>query len=230
MKYLAIILLFLPSSSFSFPDFLLSKFGETHEIRVNRAIEVIKEGGMVILVDDDDRENEGDLIIASEKIDRNKMNFIIQNTSGIVCLVLTSQRAKELKIFPMVKNNTSKYSTPFGISIEAKKGVTTGVSADDRTTTILAAIKNDAKDLSKPGHIFPLIAKDKGVLERKGHTEGSLDLVKLSHLYPSAVLCELMNKDGTMMKGKDLADFAEENNLTILSVQDIIKFRKFNKL
>lgn len=156
------------------------------------------------------------------------MSFIIENTSGIVCLVLTPQKAKSLNIYPMVKNNTSKYSTPFGVSIEAKSGVTTAVSADDRTHTIITAISDKAKpeDLARPGHVFPLIAKENGVLERKGHTEGSLDLVKLSNLNPSAVLCELMNKDGTMKKGMDLVKFANKHHITILSVQDIVYYRQ----
>lgn len=154
---------------------------------------------------------------------------MIRECSGIVCLCLTNKKANELQLPYMVKENTSSFQTPFTITIEAKNGVTTGVSAKDRITTIKTAIATNAKPehLAKPGHIFPLRANDNGVLVRNGHTEGSVDLMKLAGLQPEAVLCELMNEDGSMAKLDKIISFAQEHDLVVLSIEDIIHYRKF---
>jgi 3,4-dihydroxy 2-butanone 4-phosphate synthase/GTP cyclohydrolase II len=197
--------------------------------RVNKAIQDLKDGKMIILTDHADRENEGDLIAAAETLTTEQMNFIIRHSSGIVCLTLTNDRVKKLNLPPMVpiENNTSCYHTPFTISIDAKVDVTTGVSAADRIKTIQVAIDEATlpEDLVKPGHIFPLQAKNGGVLERQGHTEGSIDLVKLANLKPAAVLSEIMNADGTMARGEELIAFAETYQLTMLSIEDIVTYR-----
>jgi 3,4-dihydroxy 2-butanone 4-phosphate synthase/GTP cyclohydrolase II len=197
--------------------------------RVKTAIQDLREGKMIILTDHPDRENEGDLITAAETITTEQMNFIIRHSSGIVCLTLTPEHVKKLNLPPMVTmdNNTSCYHTPFTISIDAKSDVTTGVSAADRIKTIQVAI-NEAtlpEDLVKPGHIFPLQAKKGGILERQGHTEGSIDLVKLANLKPAAVLSEIMNPDGTMTRGEELIAFAEKHQLSMLSIEDLMVYR-----
>lgn len=170
--------------------------------RVETAIKALQRGKGILLVDDENRENEGDLIFSAEKMTIPEMALMIRECSGIVCLCLTPEKASSLGLNLMVKKNTSHYGTNFTISIEAAKGVTTGVSASDRITTIKAAIAANAKscDLVSPGHVFPLIAKSNGVFERDGHTEGSVDLMKLAGLQPYAVLCELTNIDGSMAK------------------------------
>ncbi len=201
--------------------------------RVELAINAIKQGKIVIVTDHPDRENEGDFIMAAEKITPETMNFIIRHSSGIVCLSLQETQLKQLNLPFMVPPhaNTSLRGTPFTVSIDAKEGITTGVSAVDRVNTILAAIDDHAKpdDLDRPGHIFPLCAKAGGVLERPGHTEGAVDLVTLAGLKPAAVLCELMNPDGTMTKGKQLEDFANEHGLLMISIDDIIDYRRFHE-
>lgn len=197
--------------------------------RVEAAIAELRAGKMIILTDHPDRENEGDLIFPAEIISENEMNFMIRNGSGIVCLSLTASQLKKLSLPFMVaqSENTSQRGTPFTVSIEARDGVTTGVSAKDRATTVLTAIKPDVKpdDLVKPGHIFPLQAKAGGVLERQGHTEGAIDIVSLAGFHPSAVLCEIMNPDGSMTRGEQLNEFAQQHNLAILSIDDIIAYR-----
>ena len=197
--------------------------------RLEKALIHLKNGNGIILIDDKDRENEGDLIFSAHTMSLNQMALMIRKCSGIVCLCLTNEKADLLKLPYMVKENTSSYQTPFTISIEAKEGVTTGVSAKDRLKTIQVASHENSKsnDLAKPGHIFPLRAKDNGVLERKGHTEGSIDLMKLAGLKPEAVLCELMNDDGTMAKTDTITQFANEHDLVVLSIQDIVYYRKF---
>ena len=197
--------------------------------RVEKALAHLRNGNGVILTDDKNRENEGDLVFSAHNMTREHMALMIRKCSGIVCLCLSNEKADTLNLPYMVKENTSSYQTPFTITIEAKEGVTTGVSAKDRLTTIQAAINADAtsNDLAKPGHIFPLRANDKGVFGRKGHTEGSVDLMKLAGLQPEAVLCELMNDDGTMAKTDTITEFGKENNLIVLSIQDIIHYRKF---
>lgn len=197
--------------------------------RVEKALAHLRNGNGVILTDDKNRENEGDLVFSAHNMTKEHMALMIRKCSGIVCLCLSNEKADTLNLPYMVKENTSSYQTPFTITIEAKEGVTTGVSAKDRLTTIQAASNENAKssDLAKPGHIFPLRANDKGVLGRKGHTEGSVDLMKLAGLQPEAVLCELMNDDGTMAKTDTITEFGKENNLMVLSILDIIHYRKF---
>jgi 3,4-dihydroxy 2-butanone 4-phosphate synthase len=206
---------------------LLEEFGKDFEIRVTKAVEDINKGKGVLLIDDEDRENEGDLIYSAEKMTSNDMALMIRECSGIVCLCIAKEKAESLKLPYMVPENTSRYQTPFTVSIEAKEGVTTGVSAVDRIKTIKTAIAKDCNpdDLARPGHVFPLIANSEGVLGRPGHTEGSVDLMKLSNLSPSAVLCELMNEDGTMAKLPQIILFAKKHEMTILSIEDIINYR-----
>lgn len=207
----------------------LEKFGINSQERVLNALKQLQNGKGILLTDDEDRENEGDLIFAAQFMTVSDMALMIRECSGIVCLCLTNDKADSLHLPYMVKENTSSFQTPFTITIEAKNGVTTGVSATDRITTIKTAIASNAKpeDLARPGHIFPLRAKDNGVLERNGHTEGSVDLMKLAGLQPQAVLCELMNEDGSMAKMDKIVSFATEHNLVVLTIQDIIYYRKF---
>ena len=197
--------------------------------RLEKALLHLRAGNGVILTDDKNRENEGDLIFSAHNMTQEHMALMIRKCSGIVCLCLTNEKADALDLPYMVKENTSSYQTPFTVTIEAKKGVTTGVSAKDRLTTIQVACNENAKssDLAKPGHIFPLRANNNGVLGRKGHTEGSIDLMKLAGLPPEAVLCELMNDDGTMANSDTIAAFGKEHNLLVLSIQDIMDYRKF---
>jgi len=205
----------------------LKKFGESHKDRVERAIGDLRQGKGILLVDDENRENEGDIIWPAEKMTENDMALMIRECSGIVCLCLTTDRCNELGLRQMVGNNTSKNQTAFTISIEAKTGVTTGVSARDRLTTIRTAIANGATagDLANPGHVFPLAAKPGGVMERRGHTEGSIDLMKLSGLQEAAVLCELTNVDGTMARLPEIISFAEHHDMTVVSIEDIYQYR-----
>ncbi|WP_299899805.1 3,4-dihydroxy-2-butanone-4-phosphate synthase [uncultured Aquimarina sp.] len=207
----------------------LETFGINSEERLENAITHLQNGNGVILVDDENRENEGDLIFSAHTMTINQMALMIRKCSGIVCLCMTNKKANQLDLPYMVEENTSSFQTPFTISIESKEGVTTGVSAKDRLTTIQVASNENAKnsDLVKPGHIFPLRANDNGVLARKGHTEGSIDLMKLAGLKPEAVLCEIMNDDGTMAKDDSILQFAKEHNLSVLSIQDIVQYRKF---
>ncbi|WP_289666209.1 3,4-dihydroxy-2-butanone-4-phosphate synthase [Flavobacterium panacagri] len=207
----------------------LIQFGITSQKRVENTLEQLKSGKGILLIDDENRENEGDLIFSAEHMNVSVMALMIRECSGIVCLCLTNEKADQLELPYMVKDNTSSFQTPFTITIEAKNGVTTGVSAADRITTIKTAIASNAKadDLARPGHIFPLRAKNNGVLERNGHTEGSVDLMKLANLKPEAVLCELMNEDGTMAKLNEIVSFAQRHDLLVLSIEDIIYYRKF---
>jgi 3,4-dihydroxy 2-butanone 4-phosphate synthase/GTP cyclohydrolase II len=197
--------------------------------RVKAAISDLQQGKMVILTDHPERENEGDLIMPAETITPEHMNFIIRHSSGIVCLSLFEDSLRKLNLSYMVppEENTSLRGTPFTISIDAKAGITTGVSAADRVKTIQAAIHAHAKpeDLVRPGHIFPLYARTNGVLERAGHTEGAVDLVKLAGFKPAAVLCEVMSPDGTMTHGSQLLAFAKEHHIKLLSIDDIISYR-----
>ena len=198
------------------------------EGRIAAALAATRAGIPVILLDDFDRENEADLIVAAEKLTVETMALMIRECSGIVCLCLSAERVRELELPPMAIENGSRYGTPFTVSIEARHGVTTGVSAADRVTTIRAAIAADAKpdDLVRPGHVFPLRATPGGVLSRAGHTEGPVDLSIMAGLQPSAVLCELMNPDGTMMRGEAIERFAEERGFPILTIAEMIEWRK----
>ncbi|MBI2336193.1 MAG: bifunctional 3,4-dihydroxy-2-butanone-4-phosphate synthase/GTP cyclohydrolase II [Deltaproteobacteria bacterium] len=195
--------------------------------KVRQAIEDYRQGKMVIMVDDEDRENEGDLAMAAEKITPEAINFMAKYGRGLICLSLSEEKAHSLHLPLMVQNNSSLYQTGFTISIDAKAGTTTGISASDRATTILKAIDDNCRpdDLARPGHIFPLQAKKGGVLVRAGQTEGSLDLARLSGFKPAGVICEIMNDDGTMARMKELKSFAKKHKLTIVSVADIIRFR-----
>ena len=207
----------------------LVQFGISSKERVENALEQLKSGKGVLVTDDENRENEGDLIFSAQHMNVQDMALMIRECSGIVCLCLTNEKADQLELPFMVKENTSSFQTPFTVTIEAKKGVTTGVSAQDRITTIKTAVAANAKpeDLARPGHIFPLRANDNGVLGRNGHTEGSVDLMKLAGLQPEAVLCELMNEDGSMAKLDKIISFAQEHDLVVLSIEDIIYYRKF---
>ena len=195
--------------------------------RVKKAIEEIKNGRMVILCDDEDRENEGDLAMAAEKVTPEAINFMAKYGRGLICLSLTEEKVRELDLPLMVRDNTSAFQTAFTISIDAKKGTSTGISASDRAVTILTAIADDVKpeDLARPGHVFPLQAKDGGVLQRTGQTEGSVDLARLAGLKSAGVICEIMNEDGTMSRMPDLENFAKEHGLMIVTVADIIRYR-----
>ncbi|HIU16924.1 MAG TPA: 3,4-dihydroxy-2-butanone-4-phosphate synthase [Candidatus Avidesulfovibrio excrementigallinarum] len=206
---------------------LLSAFGSPRE-RLQKGLSALQAGQGVLVVDDDNRENEGDMIFAADSLTAKQMAMLIREGSGIVCLCLTPEKAQSLQLRPMVEHNTSAYGTAFTISIEAANGVTTGVSAADRVTTIRAAIAEDAQpeDLSHPGHVFPLVARAGGVLERDGHTEATVDLMKLAGLAPCGVLCELTNPDGTMARLPEIADFARQHAMPVLSVQDIIAYRQ----
>lgn len=194
---------------------------------INEAIEDIAKGRMVILVDDEDRENEGDLCMAAEKVTPEAINFMAKYGRGLICLSLTPQRVEELNLPMMTDDNTSQFGTAFTVSIEAKKGVTTGISAADRATTIMTAINPEMRpdDLARPGHIFPLRARPGGVLQRTGQTEGSVDLARLAGLYPAGVICEIMSDDGTMARVPELMEFAIRHSLKIVTVKDLIHYR-----
>jgi 3,4-dihydroxy 2-butanone 4-phosphate synthase/GTP cyclohydrolase II len=198
---------------------------------IKEAIDDVKKGKMIILVDDEDRENEGDLMIAAEKVTPDAVNFMARYGRGLICLTLTEKRANELHLSPMVTENTSTFNTAFTISIEARCGVTTGISAADRAKTILTAIDERTKpqDLARPGHIFPIIARNGGVLVRTGQTEGSVDLTRLAGLIPAGVICEIMKDDGTMARMPDLEIFAEKHGLKIVTIADIIEYRLQNE-
>lgn len=198
-----------------------------YKSRLTGALQTLKEGRGVIVMDDYDRENEADMFFSAQHLTKEQMALLIREGSGIVCLCLPSDKIEELHIPMMVSKNNSKYETPFTISIESKDNVTTGVSAVDRVTTVKSAISKDgASKIVSPGHVFPLRANDNGVLGRAGHTEASVDLMKLAGLEPYAVLCEITNPDGTMAKGSDITNFAKKYAMPILSVEDIIKYRK----
>jgi len=204
---------------------------ETSEQRVRDAIEDIKAGRFIILTDDEDRENEGDLVIAAEKVTPEAINFMARFGRGLICLALTEKRAEELQLTPMVQQNTSRFETAFTVSIEARTGVTTGISAADRARTVQVAIDPATRPehLARPGHIFPLRARDGGVLVRTGQTEGSVDLARLAGLTPAAVICEIMNDDGTMARLPDLMAFGRKHKIRICTVADVIRFRLRNE-
>jgi len=187
----------------------------------------IRAGRMVVIVDDEDRENEGDLIMAAQMVRPEDINFMVRQACGLLCLTLTEQRTRQLGLRPMVSDNTSPYRTNFTISIEAAEGVTTGISAHDRARTIQVAVKADARpqDLSQPGHIFPLTAQPGGVLKRAGHTEAGCDLAALAGLEPAAVLIEVLHEDGSMARRPELEVFAKKHGLKIGSIADLIRYR-----
>ncbi len=195
--------------------------------KIEAALEDIRQGKMVILVDDEDRENEGDLTMAAEKVTPEAINFMAKYGRGLICLSLTDQRLNELRLPMMVSENTSRFQTAFTISIDARQGVTTGISTADRATTILTAVDGNTQpeDLVSPGHVFPLRAREGGVLVRTGQTEGSVDLARLAGLKPAGVICEIMKDDGTMARMPDLLTFAQEHGLKIVTIADLIKYR-----
>lgn len=194
---------------------------------IDEAIEDIRTGRMIIIVDDEDRENEGDLVCAAEKITPEIISFMAVHGRGLICLPMTEERCDELQLSPQTSNNTSSMGTAFTISIEAREGVTTGISAADRAKTILTAVdpRSKASDLARPGHIFPLRAKRGGVLVRVGQTEASVDIARIAGLTPAAVICEIMNDDGTMARMPELEIFAEKHGLKIVSVADLVRYR-----
>lgn len=195
------------------------------------ALEAIRSGKMVVVVDDENRENEGDIVIAAEHMTTEKMAFFIRHTGGVVCLSLSNAIANQLDLPPMVRRNTSARETPFTVSIEAAEGVTTGISAADRATTVLAAINSVAvpEDVSRPGHVFPLRANDGGVLVRAGHTEASVDLCRLAGVREGAVISELMHEDGSLMRLPALQEFVQEHDVVMISIADLIAYRRKNE-
>src|SRR5216110_176334 len=198
---------------------------------VPSAIEEIRSGRMIVVVDDEDRENEGDLTLAAEKVTPEAINFMAKYGRGLVCLALTEERLDHLRIGPMTSENTSNYGTAFCEAIDARDGVTTGISAYDRARTIQVAIDPATRpsDLARPGHVFPLRARKGGVLVRAGQTEGSVDLCRLGGMNPAAVICEIMNDDGTMARVPDLIKFCEQHGLKMMTVADLIRYRLPNE-
>jgi len=192
-----------------------------------QAVKAVKSGKLIIIVDDEDRENEGDLMAAAEKVTPEIINFMTKHGRGLICLPLTKKRLKELAIPLMVRDNTAPFQTAFTVSIDAREGVTTGISAYDRAKTVLTAIdpKTRPRDLSRPGHIFPLQAKDGGVLERSGQTEAAIDIARMAGLKRAGVICEIMNEDGTMARMPQLKKFSQAHNIPILTIADLIHFR-----
>jgi 3,4-dihydroxy 2-butanone 4-phosphate synthase/GTP cyclohydrolase II len=194
---------------------------------IEDAMESFRNGGMIIIADDEDRENEGDLAIAAEYITAEAINFMSKYGRGLICLSMTGERLDELQIPLMVEKNTASFGTAFCVSVEAKIGTTTGISAADRATTILAAInpKTRPNDLNRPGHMFPLRATEGGVLKRTGQTEASVDMARIAGLYPAAVICEIMKDDGTMARIPDLVEFKKKHNLKLITVAELIRYR-----
>ncbi|AOF53304.1 3,4-dihydroxy-2-butanone-4-phosphate synthase [Rodentibacter caecimuris] len=206
---------------------ILSPFGITAEERVLNAIQAFKNGNGVLVLDDENRENEGDLIFPAETITTEQMAKLIRYGSGIVCLCITEELCQQLDLPPMVENNNSVNKTAFTVTIEAAKGVSTGVSAADRVTTIQAAIADNAvpTDLHRPGHIFPLRAVNGGVLARRGHTEASVDLARLAGFKPAGVICEITNDDGTMARAPEIVEFAQKFGYVVLTIEDLVEYR-----
>ncbi|WWP00896.1 MAG: 3,4-dihydroxy-2-butanone-4-phosphate synthase [Candidatus Dasytiphilus stammeri] len=201
---------------------------ESPKIRVERVITALRSGSGAIVLDDENRENEGDMIFVAETMTVKQMALAIRHGSGIVCLCITEERRQHLALPMMVKNNTSTYGTSFTVSIEAATGVTTGVSAQDRITTIRTAIADYSKpeDLHRPGHVFPLVAREGGVMERNGHTEATIDLVKISGFKPAGVLCEITNDDGTLAGSNEIIVFSNHYAMPIVTIKDIIHYLK----
>ncbi|TCK61066.1 3,4-dihydroxy-2-butanone-4-phosphate synthase [Seleniivibrio woodruffii] len=199
----------------------LSIFGNSTE-RMEKAIAALKAGEGIIVVDDENRENEGDLIYPAESLTSAQMARLIRDCSGIVCVCITEEKRKELGLEMMSRNNRSQFGTAFTVSVEAAEGVTTGVSASDRVTTVHAVL--NGADLASPGHVFPLVAREGGVHERDGHTEATVDMMKLAGYQPCGVLCELTNPDGTMMKLPQILEYAEQNSFTVISIEDIKEY------
>ncbi|XPV74728.1 MAG: 3,4-dihydroxy-2-butanone-4-phosphate synthase [Desulfovibrio sp.] len=206
---------------------LLSQYGDPLQ-RVENALAALKDGKGVLVADDEQRENEGDLIFAADSLTDEQMAMLIRECSGIVCLCLPDEKVKQLGLPMMVNDNTSQYQTAFTVSIEAAEGVTTGVSAADRVATVKAAACDKAgpENINSPGHVFPLRARAGGVLERGGHTEATVDLMRLAGLKPCGVLCELTNPDGTMARLPQIVEFGQRHDMPVLTVEDLITYRK----
>src|SRR5918912_2113977 len=200
---------------------------DAHFDSIEQAIREIKRGNFVVLVDDEDRENEGDLVIAAEKVSPQAINFMATHARGLICLALTPERVEELQLPPQTHENTATFGTAFTVSIDARRDITTGISAADRATTIRVAIdpKTKPADLARPGHVFPLKAQKGGVLKRAGQTEGSVDLARLAGLAPAGVICEIMNEDGTMARVPELAKFAKAHKLKMVTIKALIEYR-----
>ena len=194
---------------------------------IDEAVSDIRDGRMIIIIDDEDRENEGDLVCAAEKVTPEIINFMARHARGLICMPLTEERCDELHLTTQVADNTSYLGTAFTVSIDARKGITTGISAADRATTILCAVdpKSRPQDLARPGHIFPLRAKNGGVLVRPGQTEASVDIARIAGLYPAGVICEIMNEDGTMARLPQLEAFATQHNVKMITVADLVRYR-----
>lgn len=197
-------------------------------IPIEEALRRYRDGEILILVDDESRENEGDLVIAAEHTTPDAINFMVTHGRGMVCVPITEDRARELGLSPMCSDNTALHGTNFTVTVDAKEGITTGISAHDRAHTVQLMIDENSRpqDLAHPGHIFPLIARDGGVLRRAGHTEGTVDMARLAGLKPAAVLCEILNDDGTMARVPQLEEFSEKHNIPIVSIADLIEYRK----
>ena len=195
---------------------------------IEEAIKDLKSGKLIIVVDDESRENEGDLIIAAEKVNSKAINFMASEGKGLICMPMEHKRLCQLDISPMTQKNEDVHETAFTVSVDAKKNTTTGISASDRARTVKALINSKTKpsDLARPGHLFPLSAREGGVLKRAGHTEAAVDLARLSGLYPAGVICEIMNEDGTMARLPELRKFAKKHKLKIISIADLIKYRQ----
>ena len=194
---------------------------------VDEAIDAIAKGGFVLVVDDEDRENEGDLIIAAERVTPEKIAFMVRHTSGLICLPIVGARLDELRLPLMVLENTDTHKTAFTVSIDYSTGTTTGISAADRAATVLAVVDSttEPQDLARPGHVFPLRYRDGGVIVRPGHTEAAVDLARLAGLYPAGVLCEIVNDDGTMTRGEALSEFAERHEIPMITIAELVDYR-----
>ena len=204
---------------------LSEEFGNSKE-RMKKALDSLRQGNGVLVVDDEDRENEGDLIYPAETLTESQMALLIRECSGIVCLCMTPEKRDSLGLKMMVEKNQSRNQTAFTVSIESAQGVSTGVSAGDRVRTVNAALHGTARDLVSPGHVFPLVAKTGGVLERRGHTEATVDLMTLAGLKPMGVLCEVTNPDGTMARLPEIIAFARKQNLPVVTVEDVVSVMK----
>lgn len=227
LPFHALILVLVLFRSLTMNQSLLSEFGDPIA-RVEAALAALRAGGGVLVADDEDRENEGDLIFAAQSMTNEQMAMMIRECSGIVCLCLTDERVRQLELPMMVEANSSHYQTAFTVTIEAAQGVTTGVSAADRITTIRAAIADGARpsDLHRPGHVFPLRARTGGVLTRRGHTEATVDLMQLAGLKPFGVLCELTKADGSMARLPDLVEFGRQHRMPVLTIEDLVQYRQ----
>ena len=195
---------------------------------IERSIRELRSGRMIVIADDEDRENEGDLVIAAEMVTPEVINFMATHARGLICLAMTGERLDQLELGPMVRHNTANFGTAFTVSIDARgRGVTTGISSYDRAQTILSAVdpRTRPEDLARPGHVFPLRSRPGGVLERRGQTEASVDLARLAGLHHAAVICEIMNRNGSMARGADLARFCSEHGFTMVTVAQLVRYR-----